>query len=1565
MRAQPCIRSPLAVLVFVLGGRSRAGPADDISNNLASDLGPLLALFGEEMTKQFLSESTYWVDYLIFALAPIGIITAIVSVIRVCGPTALRAFIGRATEGDGDVEAELCTSTGRDVCELFNSGGGITRVLGRPRILEIVHYELDKVEELASQTAPEATEKGKEKEKQEQKQQQKQKQTAPGVCRDAPSSPTSQDETHDLQSQQRQAADAALVDDDPASVVDGDVYGTGVFLLRHHLISDPCGSDWNPVGRYEAPKIWRDFVAKVHHVLAASSAWVRPHIALSTPARAFPDHQAPDLEVGNTEKGVPTEEKAESAAPTDTPRQGVKPSARDASMRDTANPNLSLNVGITKISKVWFYTVAVLGLVLQLGVMVMAGLLTWKFQYTQEGAPAELVNPSTAINENRWPVSFIIGTCLIIIGMFCCAAFIGEHTTETVYERSKVGKRSHIFWLQPGNQTIGDQTFYPFAYAEDTNKPVDPYMSSEKLPSPKRRPFVGLVVMVTLVGFISQFIGLRGMHASISIAQLGIMIIMSFLRGLLRAQRLSENDNKLAKIQDQVIGHELDWLAFDLWRKDLEASKARKSPAKGLPSGLLDKTGIPHDWSLVPCAGTVSMEAEWDFVTRTKSTTKEFQSLITKLLHYRARLAHLTGHSGVSGAQATQAQEWNEDQVAVRQKARQVATAVCSVAEGLIGKSTRFKNIDIVIEMELASSGGSDRGHVLLKLEPPRPSEGLGWNMDSSVIEAILGLWVWSFKKSQSVRPPGTHLEEDDGNTPTEALTRQIFSFPDDEGGYPVHDIQRWLANSSEIPISKMKVPENGTVSTKLLWERELSGSNTWVSRYDSHNTKKAIRQNAKTPIQVRQDDQTPTRFFGWSSAPREVKHHGFTINVQILPLKETSRTDVTLEQAAFELFAIILTHLNALVGVELGKMKLSEDIPAIHVVHEYVDMSNTPRDADLDKDAHWEFPILSDACSRFEDSGLGSWTEGMLIMVPALRLTAQPEVITQCIIDAVAQLKATNVEAAESWLHLACRNYILGRIEGKPDAKLLPYQKRLLVAFADFYRRVLVEVQAGQRRAPGNFYSLAYGVKVMSNLFWGGDKKPEGNGKDAELNQSKIGENVADDIRNVLLRYLWIEPPTDQFAQLGVNKEKKLQFRDQPPGFPEVLDQFQTEHDRRDRDDKHTKKADYERYSHLFFISNLLRGREDPRLDPHHALKKALKDSALEDWPEVTATLLEDIRFPPDEISAENIFPFIERGELFMVQKMVEYGVGVGRYSLPHAIRWKRLDIVKYLVRTGKCHPNQKYDSMFYEPEPRSPRYANHISPLITAITDGQLETAYFLLRDSRTNVQFTDSAERTALHFAAVSGSEIAVKLLIKNSAARFAADKNGMTALHMATFGGMTVLHMVKDEEHKLLLKAIYEDKITGDSMLTQLDLDTSTENSVGALRALLEYRGFQEDSAMQKELAEGLKAMDKKKRTALHYAAGWGFQGAVKDLVDLMDDEALHEQDQDMATALDVAVMRGRELAVELLLKTRRVRPESITKGLDAAECKGLSAVPIAVRQKIAKQLKDYVTSWRSN
>jgi hypothetical protein len=64
----------------------------------------------------------------------------VVSVIRVCGSSSLRAFIGRAQEGPAEAESELLSCVSESTAELFNDCG-ISRVFGRPKILEIVAWE--------------------------------------------------------------------------------------------------------------------------------------------------------------------------------------------------------------------------------------------------------------------------------------------------------------------------------------------------------------------------------------------------------------------------------------------------------------------------------------------------------------------------------------------------------------------------------------------------------------------------------------------------------------------------------------------------------------------------------------------------------------------------------------------------------------------------------------------------------------------------------------------------------------------------------------------------------------------------------------------------------------------------------------------------------------------------------------------------------------------------------------------------------------------------------------------------------------------------------------------------------------------------------------------------------------------------------------------------------------------------------------------------------------------------------------------------------------------------------
>ncbi|KIL85875.1 serine threonine-protein phosphatase 6 regulatory ankyrin repeat subunit a [Fusarium avenaceum] len=109
----------------------------DFLLNVFSDVGPILALFGEQFARQFLSETFTWEDHVIFACVPLGIMTAIAGAIRVQGDYLLRAFIGRAREDYAAAEIEYLSSTSNEVCELFN-GKGIIRTMGNPTVAQLI-----------------------------------------------------------------------------------------------------------------------------------------------------------------------------------------------------------------------------------------------------------------------------------------------------------------------------------------------------------------------------------------------------------------------------------------------------------------------------------------------------------------------------------------------------------------------------------------------------------------------------------------------------------------------------------------------------------------------------------------------------------------------------------------------------------------------------------------------------------------------------------------------------------------------------------------------------------------------------------------------------------------------------------------------------------------------------------------------------------------------------------------------------------------------------------------------------------------------------------------------------------------------------------------------------------------------------------------------------------------------------------------------------------------------------------------------------------------------------------
>lgn len=426
---------------------------NEFANNFATDLAPIITLFGEQVTKQFLSESTSFLDNIIFGVAPLGILTGVVSVIRVYGNASLKSFIGRAQEAHGVAEAELCSSTSQDVCELW-SNGGICRVFGRPKILEFFYT--------------------------------------------------------------------------PRGEFYLNFYAQAI--VDEELQPPSCG--------IELPKI------------------------------LLPSKQSPTTDTEKESQDSSHWEEVQ--APTDDPERATQ---RE---RFAPYPNLSLNIGIRTVSRKVLWTAAIFGISLQLSFFVYA---TWATFYSRalydNGDSPQLWSFALAVS----------GTVLLVLGMVLCSMLIERKSCERKFRKKASDDstpKTVMFWLQPGGQRVGDQLFDAFAHSEVekqeyvTSWRVDAQPSGEDPDAIKNSLIIlWIAISSSLLGFVCQFVGLRGLHGSVALYQLASTLCMAIIRALLRSRRLGWELNRLRDLHRDVEGHELDWQALNIERSPNEAGRYR------------------------------------------------------------------------------------------------------------------------------------------------------------------------------------------------------------------------------------------------------------------------------------------------------------------------------------------------------------------------------------------------------------------------------------------------------------------------------------------------------------------------------------------------------------------------------------------------------------------------------------------------------------------------------------------------------------------------------------------------------------------------------------------------------------------------------------------------------------------------------------------------------------------------------------------------------------------------------------------------------------------------------
>jgi ankyrin repeat domain-containing protein 50 len=1280
------------LIVFSIIVNASASGLDDFANNLATDIGPLLSLFGEQITIQYFSESTSYLDYFIFAMAPIGIVTAMTSAIRVCGDSSLRAFIGRAQEGDGAIEAELCTSTSRDVCELFHRGG-IVRVFGRPTILEIVRLS--------------------------------------GV--------------------------------DP-STTENERYTMGTYLFKYYLIKkkkNPKAAAWLPKengGRFSSFKTIIAFVTPLtrlwKRLLGAREPKEHDLEHIGNPSKT-PLGMAEELAPKQTSMEANRKDSSNAAGQPDNP--GLFDEGSDSDIEMLAqNPNISINIGITKLPTWFLALVALVGFLLQSGVIVMAAIMSWKLEWTLDGAPLKLVDEKTAISDNRSPISFIIGTVCLCSGILACAALIGETTKEMDYFRND-SQPSRLFWVQPGNQTIGEETFDAFAYLEDViHSPLPKYTTSSKNKGDFNDSFyiyTWIAVIISLGGYIAQFIGLRGMNASISVAQLGVTVLMSILRASLRLRRLKSTDNQLANVPDMVRGHELDWLAFEI--ADLNDQKPRdeKSGSKKMASAVMGSISQSETKRRKTCGWAVtSKRAEIHGSNNDQTNEAE------RLLRYRTRLADLTEHSFSVPSNSIGTQFWDNDQVIVRLMSKNLATALCAAADALISVDENQSDLTLEVDIQLWTleqdayfdiSGNEKKSSpatpdllfskkgpiqtpepnsqtIEIVLSPQKGVTPKRWGIDSARLEGILGLWVWSLKQSQGLQEKDQHgnwlsiADEIPMARIIQASEQPVIHGVPSDFEAMEDELNLWLGQSLGIlTLSKGKLnrpPPAKPCDSSTLWtsdgeipqkvwkplERKgLRYINDFSGR--SHEKRHPVRE---------------TRFFGWQNIePKTQKTEG---ELQILYMDTESTANPKhdiLEQCCRDVYSILLQSLVSEVKCQFDE----------------VTVLGTADHIRLDE------PKITAMVTAFIENNLGSYTDAILCIIPVVRnhmKLKKSESLESSLMKVLRQKDGHKIRAETllGWIHLHSEDS-----KGPQEKDGQEMFLSSLIAVCESYRRGFDPIQ------PDVVRQSAY--LKLGQLIQKYRKDLDGNG---------------DEVEDVLSRYEIIAIQRAEDTHDKYPFERSLAMKLKTPIRPLDLVKMIQE-------GKRTETL----YLLCIVGSDMLRQN----------LENALPLAAQNGWNEVVRALLGlgAVVDGQDEDNRTAISHYCaQKGAVSMVKELLEFGSHAdlpdknSRTPLLWAAKTGDYDVVKALCETGKVIIDSADDK--------------GRSPLSWAAENNYREVVRLLRESGTIKLDLADYQGRTPFSYAAGQGHYNIIKDLSNNRLVNLnSKDDNGLTPLSWASING----------------------------------------------------------------------------------------------------------------------------------------------------------------------------------
>ncbi|EHK44815.1 hypothetical protein TRIATDRAFT_274363 [Trichoderma atroviride IMI 206040] len=787
-----------AFLILWLASRASADGGDDFASNLASDLGPIIALFGERVVMQFMSQAMGIADCILLAVAPIGAITTVVSAIRVAGPAWLKSFIGRARENLAAAEVEVMSSTSTETCELWN-GNSVVRCPGSADIYQFICLiPKNKANEDLKSFDVGCT---KLRAGVQQKTEKKNSGNAEELQSDGQATEQVQEET------------------------------------RWFIKTKRTGP----------PYIRRGFRKCIS---LASKKW---KLVSPFPSHAIQNTEEDldkDLEKNASNMGSPTKHSKRSSPTASTSSQSMEGMEiivlEDV---DGSAPNLLLNCH-ERVGRSAIYLAATIGLILQLGAVIYFGVITYH-------KPTK----NTFLKDGRRVVKYAfpcaaVGTLLLVLGLFICSWVVTESTDEIYYEAKN--HQIYVVWLQK-DHTVSDQVFKPFAVYPTSkreyvtlsrrnikhrpnefrdlfliimnklfkdSRPVEMlnhyYQGKLKmgekngdymkgiLDQPLYWPlkfitFIG--ALISLIGFISQFIGMRGLNWTASIVQLGITIVVTILRVIVR-----RGLGKPPAHTSLNPKFELDWFVLSL--RDGDTAPWAKADHNSRASG--NRNNDPQDemsskWEICP-GGELTYHEDDNEPIKASEPHKimQIRKRLGKLSKWKSPIQEEATH--LSRALEAVANTFLRGQSKVKTVANTGSSGQSNTEAvsntGLSAKPKENYKWSIPAIYTANHLEGPVEGHIHIIIYK---DEQHGWQVDEAEIEAILSLWLYSSSPTdhhKDSRP--RHLRVYGPSKTEKRLNRDL------EWWMPENIPQNFKYTKDEITILTQKGSERTVVGFKI-----------------------------------------------------------------------------------------------------------------------------------------------------------------------------------------------------------------------------------------------------------------------------------------------------------------------------------------------------------------------------------------------------------------------------------------------------------------------------------------------------------------------------------------------------------------------------------------------------------------------------------------------------------------------------------------------------------------------------------------------------------------------------